>query len=282
MRWALHKRKVLGEVRPVAAYQLPVLVGAPAGLGRRFDARLCRAEAQSTLDTALATVALDDRDEAGGLAERARVVEGHPGVVLVDAAADADLLVVGTRGRNPMATILLGSVSEYCVRRSPVPVAVIPPAAPPESPLQEIVVGVDGSEHSARALGWALDHIEPTGTVRAVGALSPWGYVGEAPDPSSPALEEWIGNTVERIVNDVIRGRPAGPIVDIVVIGKDARVALRDATAPSTDLLVVGTRGQSGLSHLLLGSISTALVHHPTVPTVVVPGPGESSRQGEV
>lgn len=61
---------------------------------------------------------------ATGVIGDVTVVHGHPGGVLVQHSGDADLLVVGTRGHNPAASLLLGSVSEHCVRYAPCPVLV--------------------------------------------------------------------------------------------------------------------------------------------------------------
>ena len=55
-----------------------------------------------------------------------RVVQGHPAQVLLDAAAGARLLVVGTRGHGTLAGMLLGSVSQHCVQHAPCPVVVVP------------------------------------------------------------------------------------------------------------------------------------------------------------
>lgn len=66
-------------------------------------------------------------EEALGLVGvTARVAVGDPGATLCDVAAaeDADLLLVGSHGRGPVARVLLGSVSDYVIRHAPCPVLV--------------------------------------------------------------------------------------------------------------------------------------------------------------
>lgn len=58
------------------------------------------------------------------------VHEGRPGPILVDAAREADLLVVGTHGRSELSSLLLGSVSETCAHHASCPVVIIRDEAP--------------------------------------------------------------------------------------------------------------------------------------------------------
>ena len=58
-----------------------------------------------------------------------RAIEGSAADVLLDAAADADLLVVGSRGRGTFAGALLGSVSNRVAHCAPCPVVIVPPTA---------------------------------------------------------------------------------------------------------------------------------------------------------
>ena len=77
--------------------------------------------ARSTLADTVASVL--DRPDADRVSQR--VVEGHPAQVLLDAAADAALLVVGSRGRGGFTGMLLGSVSQSVVARAACPVVVV-------------------------------------------------------------------------------------------------------------------------------------------------------------
>jgi len=72
------------------------------------------------------TDAIDDAIAVAGPIEIiSRVVEGNAARALLDAAEEAGLLVVGSRGRNGFTEALLGSVAQHCVHHATCPVVVV-------------------------------------------------------------------------------------------------------------------------------------------------------------
>jgi nucleotide-binding universal stress UspA family protein len=79
------------------------------------------AEVRKDLDATLAEVMKDHPD----VTVTPVVVEGHPAQVMVEASRDAELLVVGSRGRGAFTGMVLGSVSQHCVQQAECPVVVV-------------------------------------------------------------------------------------------------------------------------------------------------------------
>jgi nucleotide-binding universal stress UspA family protein len=147
--------------------------------------------------------------------------------------------------------------------------------------MQRIVVGVDGSYGSQRALRWAIDEARRRdATLEVVHAWHvPYGastaYLGVAPidpGPIEAAEQRLLDQTVER---EDTRGLD----VTRALVCDGAARALVDV-AKGADLLVVGARGRGGFVGLLLGSVSNAVAHHAPCPVVVVP-PEPSAPEGE-
>ena len=125
LRWAISQARLVGAtVEAVSAWQDPVMVGyAFGGIPINYEG-----ESIATItDKVLAETVADVTGQQGPPVEiRTRVVRGHPAEVLLEAAAGADMLVLGSRGHGTFAGILLGSVSQHCVQHAPCPVLVVP------------------------------------------------------------------------------------------------------------------------------------------------------------
>jgi nucleotide-binding universal stress UspA family protein len=140
-----------------------------------------------------------------------------------------------------------------------------------EQPL--VVVGVDGSEHSARALEWAAEEAELRGArVQVVSAWHVPALVyssGYAP-MISPSTEESSEHAARAIADGAARELgDHGLEAELLVEHGNAAEALIDASAEA-DLLVVGSRGHGGFTGLLLGSVSAQCAQHAHCPVVIV------------
>jgi nucleotide-binding universal stress UspA family protein len=119
LHWAVeHARRTDATLRVVTAWEWPILFG-PVIFTESFDPK---ADAERTQVHALE----QELGEGSPVKLEALVVEGRPAPTVLDASDDAELLVVGSRGRGAFAGMLLGSVSEHCVHHATCPVVVVP------------------------------------------------------------------------------------------------------------------------------------------------------------
>jgi nucleotide-binding universal stress UspA family protein len=214
-------------------------------------------------------------------AERAGRVQGKTvndlaGRALLEASEGTDLLVVGSRGRGGFAGLLLGSVSQQCLHYARCPVGIVRDGTQQSGEeTTHIVVGVDGSDTSQRALEWALEAGRVhEATVEVVHAWAfpymtgePFAAAAFDPTPLADAARRTIDAAVESADTS---GLPA-PVTRTLMNGGAAASILEVARA--ADLVVVGSRGLGGFTGLVLGSVSHHVVHHAPCPVIVVPPP---------
>jgi nucleotide-binding universal stress UspA family protein len=194
------------------------------------------------------------------------VIDGQAQHVLVDASVDADVLAVGRTGAGDLRHHLLGSVSRYCVTHAHAPVVVVPVEASLDA-VRSIVVGFDGSDHSAVALGWALEFAGDTAGVVAVAAIEVAPWVDE--ELSRARFADQIEAEQQRITDALDAVDPDRRAERSIVL-QGPRQALAEAQL-GADLVVVGTRGHGRIAAGLLGSVSAWLLQDSKVPVVVVP-----------
>ncbi len=124
LRWAVRQAELTGAtVDAVIAWQYPVNFGTYgwAPVPMEEDGADFGELAEKTLTDAISETV----DPSSDVPVRQLVIQGNPAQVLLDAAKDADLLVVGSRGHGGFTGALLGSVSLYCVHHASCPVVVL-------------------------------------------------------------------------------------------------------------------------------------------------------------
>ncbi|MEU1210927.1 universal stress protein [Streptomyces sp. NPDC005790] len=135
-----------------------------------------------------------------------------------------------------------------------------------------IVVGVDGSDASIKALRWAVRQAELTGDT--VEAVNSWEYPATSWASMMPGMpEDFDPQAVATValteaLEEALGAEGAAAVEKIVVIGNPAQTLLERSRG--ANLLVVGARGYSGFKATLLGSVSLHVAQHATCPVTVV------------
>ena len=138
-----------------------------------------------------------------------------------------------------------------------------------------ITVGVDGSDHSRRALEWAVREAGLRGAPLTVLAVHPvasnyWTGSPERHPTDAPETE-----TVRQAAEDAVQkavGQVGEPAPTSVTVRAVTGVASRELVAASADadLVVVGSRGGGGFAKMVLGSVASQVVRHSESPVVVI------------
>lgn len=138
-----------------------------------------------------------------------------------------------------------------------------------------IIVGVDGSGHSQRALEWAAREAAlrnaPLTVVTVHQVIAGWtGRPVASPADVSLAKQqrETVQAEADKILEQLGDARPKEVTVQMV-IGLATEELLR--AADGAEMIVVGSRGAGGFGRLLMGSVSTQVTHHAHCPVVVIP-----------
>ena len=222
-----------------------------------------------TAEERLAAAAAQVGEVAPDVAVSQEVTTGMAAALLVSLSGEAQLAVVGHRGLGGFAGLVIGSVSAALAAHAACPVVVV---RGPDAPRQDgpVVVGLDGSPQSEAALAFAVEAaVARRVPLRAVRAwLDPAvPYVVTGPADWDEEVKRQQGLLSEQLVG--WREKYPELRVEPVLVQDRPAHALAQSTGDA-QLVVVGSRGRGGLTGMLLGSVSQAMLQHAECPVAVV------------
>ena len=198
------------------------------------------------------------------------VLRVDPGPALVELSERAAMIVVGSRGRGHMLSLLLGSVSEDVAGQAACPLVVVRPEHDVR-PRDGVLVGTDGSPDSVGVLETAFHeawlrrvHLTVVHTVWDAVPVTAPGHAGGTDEPTAAvrrSLADAVAPLAERypevrVAIEVGRGTPSEFLVE---------------AAADQDLVVVGHHQRHGFDRVMHGSVALSVLEHATTPVVIVP-----------
>lgn len=206
---------------------------------------------------------------------RTKIAKGDPATTISQVAARlrCDLLVMGSRGLTDFRPFLLGSVSRRVVTTAPCPVLVV---KRPVTALEHIIVCTDGSKHARAALEFLLSLRLPSTARFTVTTVVPPLPIdsGHSPEGLTEIAEKVRTSLTQQAhrtaMEEASRVQEEGYAVHIRVsqgeVGPDL-VTL--AEQEHADLVVMGSRGLTGATRYLMGSVSDSVVKYAPCPILV-------------
>jgi len=262
------------------------LIGIPWTLSVEPDGAMLDERALKTHRDALETAEREIRSARSDLVIEPVLVRGRAASLIVEEARSmpADLVVVGHRGHGRWESILLGSVSSEVVDHAPCPVLVAR-----DERLGPVVLADDRSIHARAAETFLEDWPLFEGLPVTVVTVDEDGFPYAASVPPlvySEAMDAYAyGTAAQRRATEAaceaaaVRLRQAGLIAEPEVReGDPAHEIVLSARQHDAGLVVVGTRGQTGLRRLILGSVARNVLLHAPCSVLIVRGGPHVSR----
>ena len=237
---------------------------------KKFNAEL---ESQSNILLNNSLKIMQDRDRPASI----ETLIGHPAEVILKKSEESDLIIMGARGLNPVASFFLGSVSDSIINQAKCPVLLNRSASEASFDTPSILVGYDDTPSSRDACHF-LKNFDPSkvNKVDLVCAVQLNFYYGMS--HSLAALEQWPSQKKSLEESMVATSR------NIESFSKDFKVntdVIYDAYSAADDLIeyaekhhndiiMVGSKGKSMIDRVFLGSTSTRLASHANGAVLIV------------
>ncbi|MEP7112760.1 MAG: universal stress protein [Ilumatobacteraceae bacterium] len=272
LRWAANEAgRRNAELKVVSCYTAP----AYGGLGGAVYPTAVELETLNEESAELVRRAVD----IALAIDPALVVEGvtlmaSAVVGLAESAVQGDQIVVGATGHSGLVDGLVGSVTTGVTHRAHVPVIVVPSKSLTKvrAEMTKIVVGVDGSPESLRALAWAYDEALASGA--ALDVVHAWAYPYTVSRNSMrevrKPMEFEAVKELQTSLDSLGARLTEGSVVVHSKLCEDTPAEALLKAGSRADLIVVGSRGRGGLRSVLLGSVSRSVMYHAVCPVAVI------------
>lgn len=195
---------------------------------------------------------------------------GNPADVVIDTArsAHADLVAIGTRGRGRVAEMFLGSVSQRVVQHTTCANLIV---RGDPGPVRRVLIATEGHVDGRRLRDWLQSHPFAVKPELVIVSVVPIPFLGDPLLASGyAAWSDEVGSAAERHVQEMAQALGSVyPIAGTQVLKGDPADQII-AAAEQAQLIMIGSHGRKGMERFLLGSVSSAVLHHARCPVLVI------------
>ncbi|MFQ5818870.1 MAG: universal stress protein [Candidatus Heimdallarchaeota archaeon] len=185
---------------------------------------------------------------------------GDPAESILETCGEYDLVIMGGRGEGDTEEFELGNVAKKIVRHSKCPVLLVKK----RSPISKLLVPVDGSDYAKKALNYAVELAEKHNA-----ELTLLNVARGAPPVINQDTAKNVGQSILDEERKFVETSGLEPETQ-VEYGSPAKVITDVAKKGNYDLIVMGSRGRSGIRRFLLGGVSDKVSHNAKCSVLVV------------
>lgn len=223
------------------------------------------------------------RDLAAAVAGQAkikatsRVAVGNVLDELVSSSEQADVLILGAHGWNPLRDRILGTTAVRLLGKCACPALVA--KCPPQGAYKRVLVPVDFSPHAAASLSMALT-IAPDADIKIVHAFHvPFERMLMGAGIAAEEVHRYRNHARHQAVvntDALIRGVGGDPhrFVRAIEQGRASQLIITEEAGFQADLIVIGKHGRSVVEEMLLGSVTRHVLSYSKCDVLVIPSPG--------
>lgn len=280
LRYLASRRKAMGEDALVEL--LNVQDAIPVGVARMLELKSLSGYYDKAGEEVFEQLE-DEIDAFGETPVKKVTVGGAPKDAIVEEAEklDADMIVMGSRGRGPMSSFFLGSVSNAVIGQSKRPLLLLREHTQPCEGAMRVAIALDGSEYGLRAAEYVLSHVEFFGkdaTFTLVHVVSSYPHFLTSPNVEyvmPPVTDkefkaEQHRRFTETVTPAVELFRDAGVPVETVCLEGVPFEEVARYTRQKADLLVMGSHGYGNFQSAVMGSNAMHIAAECDVPLLVI------------